>query len=231
MGLLSNASIFALMVLPIILLAKGHHVEFRRLMALAAIISSCMIAELTLLASLDGPLLLLQHVAAVVAVPVIDCALMDFVLNNPQARKVLHVHDAGDDATAVVASLWAALDVALCRWFRWYRVIGGPAFDEANLCSAAEAFACLVGLLLAARRINGRGGRNGNNNYNNNSNNAVGGHSSKRAWMAVAAVRIVATAIGAVSGTPLLGHGLYIAALVVLQLSFLPTLDVGRKES
>ncbi|RNF21894.1 uncharacterized protein Tco025E_03224 [Trypanosoma conorhini] len=217
MGLLSNASIFALMLMPVVLLAKGHHVEFGRLIALAALIASCMIAESTLLASLAG-MSLPQHLVTVVVIPAVDTLLMNFVLTDAKARKVLRAHDAGDDAAAVVAALWTTVDLVLYRCFRWYRAIGGLGFDAENLVSAAEAFVGLNARLLAARCINGRG------------NNAGGGSATHNAWASVLLLRVAMTAAGVALGSTLAGSVLFTAALLLLQrLLRPPTHDTGRK--
>ncbi|KAF8275929.1 hypothetical protein TcYC6_0013740 [Trypanosoma cruzi] len=217
MGLLCNASIFALMVLPLFLLSKGHHVEFRRLIALAAIIASCMISESTLLGSLAGvpPL---QHIVTVVVVPVLDTLLMDFVLNDPKARKVLRIHDAGDDAAAVLTALWTAVDLLLYRWFRWYHFISGLGFDAENLVSAVEAFVDLNARLLSSRRINGW------------SHNSVKSNSKRRAWIDVAIVRVIMTAVGVASRSTLIGNVLFTAALVLMQLLLPPLPENGSRE-
>ncbi|RNE98156.1 hypothetical protein TraAM80_08934 [Trypanosoma rangeli] len=218
MGLLSNTTIFTLMVLPIFLLTKGHHIEFGRLIVLAAVIASYMIAESTLLASLAG-MPLPQHLVTVVVIPVVDILLMNFVLNDSKARKVLRVHDASDDAAAAVAALWTTVELVLYRCFRWYRVISVLGFDAENLVSAAESFVGLNALLLAARRINGLGNNGGS-----------GSSATQNAWVAVLFLRVAMTAVGVVLGSTLVGSILFAAALLLLQLLRPPTHTANSKE-
>ncbi|KAH9586666.1 hypothetical protein LSM04_004778 [Trypanosoma melophagium] len=244
MALLSNTCVFALMVLPVVLLAKGHHVNMRRLTALAAIITACRIAESTIMASftISSSSLtffqVMQYVFSTLVLPLMDTALVHFVLNDQKARKVLHVQDAGDDAAAVFVTVWTVVDLLLYRWFRWYRVIGSAGFDAANLNSAAESFVGLLTMLLAARCINGRGG-NGHHNYNNNNNNSNNNSSKNnnsndntpnRVWVVVALLRIVATTAGLVVGTPLFGGFVYTLLLLVLLYFFLSPVNNSRKE-
>ncbi|ESL08158.1 hypothetical protein TRSC58_04143 [Trypanosoma rangeli SC58] len=218
MGLLSNATIFTLMVLPVFLLTKGHRIEFGRLIVLAAVIASYMIAESTLLASLAG-MPLPQHLVTVVVIPVVDTLLMNFVLNDPKARKVLRVHDTSDDAGAVVAALWTTVELVLYRCFRWYRVVSVLGFDAENLVSAAESFVGLNALLLAARRINNLGNNGGGGNI-----------ATQHAWVAVLFLRVVMTAVGVALGSTLAGSVLFAAALLLLQLLCPPAHATNGKE-
>nr|CCC91591.1 unnamed protein product [Trypanosoma congolense IL3000] len=207
MSLLCNMSIFVLMVLPVVLLAKGHHMIPQRILPLIGVVASCLLLESTIIASLGGPglLKLLQHSVCVLALPVMDTAVLNFVLNDPKARRALHVANGGDDAGAVVAVAWATADIVLFRWFRWYNVMQEPSFDQENLISAAEAFVNLVSLLLAARLIAVRADSKANNNNGNSRS------------VAVAGARVVAAAVAVFYQSHLLGGVAQLAILAALR--------------
>ncbi|CBH12648.1 hypothetical protein, conserved [Trypanosoma brucei gambiense DAL972] len=216
MSLLCNISIYILMVLPIILLSRGYNMRPQRLLPLVAVIALSLIAQSTIITSLTGSGLFLnclQQMFKVLAVPVMDAALIDFALNDPKARKSLQVMGGGDDASAAVAVAWTAVDVALYRWFNWYHVMGQPGFDEENLRSAVEAFVNIVSLLIAARLIEGRVQGNEHNSNKVNSTHNV----SSGVWIWVAVVRVMGNGVAHFYGNNLIGSALNVVALLCIR--------------
>ncbi|KAG8347480.1 hypothetical protein ERJ75_000835900 [Trypanosoma vivax] len=221
MGLLCNASIFSLLVLPIVFLVRGYRIQFRPHIILIILVALYLIGQSALLYAVTGPSLLmssLRHLVKVVGVPLMDLALMDFVLNDSKARKRLLFTD--DTGAATLVTIWATVDLILFRWFRWYHVMSEPGHDATNLLSAAEAFLSLVGSLLAARRID-------KNTFGMDRN----GSAIKSGQVTLATVRIGACAFGALLDAPSIGLLLYVFSLLLLRVLFPPTLKTGAKDT
>ncbi|EPY29376.1 hypothetical protein STCU_04587 [Strigomonas culicis] len=154
MAVISNFNVYGLMIVPLVLVVRGHRIKLSKLIPLIFLSACVQLIVSVLVSALPAPLRPLGEAAVA---PLVQVTFFAFALNDPRARKVLRLAESGDgDAPAAVAAVWCATQTVLFRWFAWYHGMANLGFEQAHLLSGACAFLSLVSALSAARRLQGR---------------------------------------------------------------------------
>ncbi|CAD2220114.1 hypothetical protein ADEAN_000762900 [Angomonas deanei] len=151
MGIIGNFNVYALMIIPLAIMIKGHKIALGSCIPLMIISSVLQLLLSSFASSLPAPLAtLVGSIAAAFA----TTYFFSFVLQDKRSRQVLRLTSSVDgDAAATLATVWCCVNTALFRWFGWYHSMSSPGFEKENLTSGVDAFFYLVAILSAARRL------------------------------------------------------------------------------
>lgn len=183
MGVLTNITVYGLMIAPTALMLRGHNIALSRHILLAVVIAALQLVFSLLLGCVTHMPLLILLTSAVV-IPVIRTTFLRFLLSNNKAARIFHLdrytddddaeerggaggrsHSSGgeekNDAThqqegsaaAALSTIYVLIDIILFRWFPWYRALSSHGFVYDNVASAVECFLLLITLLAACRML------------------------------------------------------------------------------
>lgn len=154
MGLLTNFSVYGLMIVPVVMMARGHSVRFHKAVLLIVIMTLLQCAESIIATSVPAQV---DPVVYMSVIPTIEGLFFHFMLNDSAAARTFRLAEVGDgDVPATVATLWHTCYTIVFRWFSWYHGMSALGWEADQLLCAAAAFLQLVGTLVICRQLQGQ---------------------------------------------------------------------------
>ncbi|KAK7198018.1 hypothetical protein NESM_000757200 [Novymonas esmeraldas] len=211
MGVLSNFSVYGLMIIPLAAMVKGHNIALGSLVKLGLVMATVQLAQSTIAAAVPADMLVAQVCVQGALLPLMTVALCFFVMNDAKAAKVLRLHECGDgDVGAAVATMWCLSYTVVFRWFPWYHSMASRGFEAANLVSGVEAYLALITMLAMCRSF-------------------TSGRSS--AATAAWALHVAGAVAGAATGVPAAGAAATAAFVTAASaIAFRPTAEARRSK-
>lgn len=182
MGIVSNFTVYGLMILPLAMLLRGRSISVTRLVLLSVATVIVQFAESIIRASFvcsEGGCPLAAALVDGALLPMIQACFFSFVLCDAKAAKLFNLEAAvtepeptadpatgekvvsvgkGGDTAAAVATVWCLCFIVFFRWGEWYRNMNSLGYEPATAQSGLEAFFQLLATLGACRALLGSGG-------------------------------------------------------------------------